>query len=74
MHMSGMAEMVRVRGGMTAIRRELQMKIYRYACPLPHTLVSWLHLVQCQTGSDEMIGRILQGQSTRCAAHGSLLQ
>ncbi|KEF57165.1 uncharacterized protein A1O9_07355, partial [Exophiala aquamarina CBS 119918] len=29
MHMSGMAEMVRVRGGMATIRRELQMKIYR---------------------------------------------
>lgn len=37
--MSGMAEMIRVRGGMTAIRYELQMKIHRYACPSLCTLV-----------------------------------
>ena len=29
MHMSGMAEMIRIRGGMANIRHELQMKIYR---------------------------------------------
>lgn len=34
MHMSGMAEMIRVRGGMASIRQDMQMKIYRYACPL----------------------------------------
>ncbi|KAK5051454.1 hypothetical protein LTR84_003106 [Exophiala bonariae] len=45
MHMSGMAEMIKVRGGMSAIRHELQMKIYREMLKLEGTHNSQLELL-----------------------------